>query len=194
MEDDKSFFLQEMQGVVKHKSNNKVDLNASKKIEVTENQHVRRELAQTGQLKDDNHLVMQPLVMVDPEEILSFKREGVGNQVFRKFRLGQYPIDAKLDLHRMKVVQARKEVFDFVQNCIKFNIRCALISHGKASHSEIKAMLKSCVNAWLPELNGIVAFHSAQQKHGGSGSVYIMLRKSDQQKLENKLHYSKGRE
>ncbi|MCJ8314534.1 MAG: DNA endonuclease SmrA [Saccharospirillaceae bacterium] len=194
MEEDKSLFLQEMQGVIKHTPNNKVDLKASKKIEATQNQQVRRELAQTGQLKDDNHLVMQPLVMVDPEEILSFKRDGVGNQVFRKFRLGQYPIEAKLDLHRMKVVQARKEVFDFVQNCIKFNIRGALISHGKASHSEVKAMLKSCVNAWLPELNDVLAFHSAQQKHGGSGSVYIMLRKSDQQKLENKLHHSKGRE
>ena len=194
MEEDKSLFLQEMQDVIKHKPNNKVDLSVSKKIDDSHSHHVRRELAQTGQLKDDNHLVMQPLVMVDPDEVLSFKREGIGNQVFRKFRLGQYPIEAKLDLHRMKVVQARKEVFDFVRNCLKFNIRCALISHGKASHSEVKAMLKSCVNAWLPELSDVMAFHSAQQKHGGSGSVYIMLRKSDQQKLENKLHYSKGRE
>jgi len=193
VEDDKSLFLQEMEGVIRHQPKNKVNLNASKQEDAL-NHQARRELAQTGQLKDDNPLAAEPLVMVGPDDILSFKRDGIGNQVFRKFRLGQYPIEAKLDLHRMKVVQARKEVFDFVQKCLKFNIRSALISHGKASHSEVKAMLKSCVNAWLPELEDVMAFHSAQPKHGGSGSVYIMLRKSDQKKLENKLHYSKGRE
>ncbi|BCE03150.1 DNA endonuclease SmrA [Marinicellulosiphila megalodicopiae] len=194
MEDDKSLFLQEMQDVVRHQPKGKVNLAQAKKSNNAQNHSVRRELAQSDKLKDDNHLPMQPTIMVDPEDVLSFKREGIGNQVFRKFRLGQYPIEARLDLHRMKVVQARTEVFNFVQNCIKFNVRSALILHGKASHSEVKAMLKSCINAWLPQLSDVLAFHSAQAKHGGNGAVYIMLRKSDQKKLENKLHYSKGRE
>jgi hypothetical protein len=42
---------------------------------------------------------------------------------------------------------------------------------------------------WLPEFPQILAFHSAQGQHGGTGSVYIMLRKSDREKKENRERF-----
>jgi len=39
----------------------------------------------------------------------------------------------------------------------------------------------------------VQAFHSAQPLHGGTGAVYVLLRKSAEKKRENRLNYMKGR-
>src|SRR5690606_2238677 len=122
---------------------------------------------------------------VDPLEILEFKRPGVQNGVYRKLRLGNYAIDARLDLHRMTVEQARRAVFQFVADCMEQDIRCALVTHGKGVGRTQPALLKSCVAHWLPQFREVLAFHSAQKHHGGSGASYILLRKSERKRQEN---------
>ena len=54
-------------------------------------------------------------------------------------------------------------------------------------------MLKGYVNHWLKELDAVQAFHSAQPQHGGTGAVYVLLRKNAEQKRANRLQYLKGR-
>jgi DNA-nicking Smr family endonuclease len=54
-------------------------------------------------------------------------------------------------------------------------------------------VLKGYVDHWLRELEAVQAFHSAQLSHGGTGAVYVLLRKSADQKRENRLKYRKGR-
>ena len=39
--------------------------------------------------------------------VLEFKRPGIQNGVYRKLRLGHYDIEARLDLHRFTVAEAR---------------------------------------------------------------------------------------
>jgi hypothetical protein len=39
----------------------------------------------------------------------------------------------------------------------------------------------------------VQAFHSAQPRHGGTGAVYVLLRKSERQKQLNRERFLKGR-
>jgi DNA-nicking Smr family endonuclease len=62
-----------------------------------------------------------------------------------------------------------------------------IILHGKGDRNPDKiALLKSHLAIWLPQLEQVMAFHSAQPQHGGSGAVYIMLRKGDSSKQNNR--------
>ena len=54
-------------------------------------------------------------------------------------------------------------------------------------------MLKSYVNKWLPNLPEVMAFHSAQQHHGGAGAVYVLLKKNAEKKQENGERHLRGR-
>jgi DNA-nicking Smr family endonuclease len=52
-------------------------------------------------------------------------------------------------------------------------------------------MMKSYVTNWLTQINDVQCVHSAQQFHGGTGAVYVMLRKSNEKKLENRERHQK---
>lgn len=179
---DDNLFLQQMQDVKPIKVAPKVAL-AAPHLDKT-NVQKRRQVATTELEKDKNFLSGEYVEPVDPLAILEFKRDGVQNGVYRNLRLGKYQIDARLDLHNMTVEQARAAVFQFVADCMSYDIRCALITHGKSEGREKPAQLKSCVAHWLPQLDNVMAFHSAQKRHGASGATYILLRKSEQKKQE----------
>ena len=52
-------------------------------------------------------------------------------------------------------------------------------AHGKGEDSATPARLKSYTNAWLRQLPEVLAFHSAQRRHGGYGATYVLLRKNE---------------
>ncbi len=190
-EDESDLFKKEMEGVKPIQRKRVVD--APKKQELTDAQMARREAAVRDKSKDDNILSEDYVDMVGPHDVLSFKRPGVQDGVYRKLRLGKYETEAVLDLHRKSVKEAREEVFDFVRTCLANSVRTVMILHGKGERSDPPALLKSYVNKWLPELDEVMAFHSAQLRHGGSGALYVMLRKSDYQKVQNRIKHAKGR-
>ena len=127
---------------------------------------------------------------VKPLDTLSFKRDGVQHGVFRRLKQGHYAVESSLDLHRLTVMQSRKEVLAFVRDCIAHDIRCASITHGKGEQRESPALLKSCVNYWLPQLDDVLAFHSAPRHSGGLGATFILLRKSESKKAANRLRFA----
>ncbi len=187
---DDNLFCQQMQDVKPIKSEPKVVL-ASAHLDKT-NAEKRRKMATAELAKDKNFLSGEYIEPVESLAILEFKRDGVQTGVYRNLRLGKYQIDARLDLHNMTVEQARTAVFQFIKDCMNYDIRCALITHGKGEGRDQPAQLKSCVAYWLPQFNEIMAFHSAQQRHGASGATYILLRKSEKKKLETaELHNKK---
>jgi DNA-nicking Smr family endonuclease len=61
-------------------------------------------------------------------------------------------------------------------------VRTALITHGKGEGRTESALLKSCVNFWLPQMPEVLAFHTAQKQHGSYGATYVLLKKSERQK------------
>ena len=156
----------------------------------------RRAAAVREAQPDRNTLGSEGITPLDPWYVLSFKRPGVQNGVFRKLRQGRYEALARLDMHRMSVEQARREVFDFIRECYSLGLRSVMLVHGKGDSRvglENKAILKGCVDHWLRELEVVQAFHSAQPQHGGTGAVYVLLKKSEEKKRETREQLSRGR-
>ncbi|WP_226703591.1 DNA endonuclease SmrA [Microbulbifer elongatus] len=149
------------------------------------NQRARREAATAQTYRELNPLGGEFVEPVEPFDPIEFKRDGVQNGVYRNLRLGKYTVDARLDLHNHTVEMARSALYQFVRDCVEADVRCALVTHGKGEGRKTPAMLKSCVNAWLPQLDEVLAFHSAQKQHGGLGATYILLRKSERKRQQN---------
>lgn len=137
--------------------------------------------------QDDNPLADNFIPEISPDAILEFSRPGVQHGVLKKMRLGKYAVDARLDLHKHTVEQARTAVYQFCKDCLQYDVRTALIVHGKGR----QATIKSCVAHWLKDLPDVLAFHTAQKQHGGAGAVYVLFRKSDAQKLATKSKHTK---
>ena len=142
-----------------------------------------------------NSLVDEGIEPLDAWYVLAFKRPGIQHGVYKKLRQGRYDIDARLDLHRLSVKQARIDVHSFIQEAMQYGLRTVLILHGKGqrkTEQEKTAVLKGYVNRWLQDLEEVQAFHSAQPVHGGTGAVYVLLRKNLQKKRENRERFLKG--
>ena len=155
----------------------------------------RRLAAQEIDDKTGNYLASEQYITpVKPWDILSFKRDGVQHGVFRNLKQGRYNIEATIDLHRRTVRQARADVFEFLGECVERDIRCAAITHGKGQHRDPPALLKSCVNHWLVQMDEVLAFHSAPANCGGSGTSYVLLRKSPAQKEKNRVKFTRDSE
>lgn len=152
---------------------------------------VSRRLAATkvSEHEDDFLAGEEHVPRVKALDTLSFKRDGVQHGVFRRLKQGAYAVESSLDLHRLTVVQSRKEVLAFIRDCVAHDIRCGSITHGKGEHRETPALLKSCVNYWLPQLSDVLAFHSAPRHSGGLGATLILLRKSERKKEANRRRF-----
>ena len=78
--------------------------------------------------------------MLDPQDIIGFKRDGVQEGVYKKLRLGKYELQGCLDLHQKTLNEARQALVQFIQDCEQCDIRCLLILHGKGERSSSRAM------------------------------------------------------
>lgn len=184
-EDDLNLFRQETADVVPltHVSS----LLHLTRTRPTPGQEYRREAAQRHEAFDVNTLPTSFVEYLHPESVISFRRDGIQNGVYRKLQQGGYDIDAVLDLHGFTVEQARDELFRFIADCLHHEVRSALISHGKGrGNKEKRPLLKSYLARWLPLFPEVMAFHSAQKCHGGAGAVYLLLRKSEKQKQKTR--------
>jgi len=190
--DDLDLFLSEMGDIKPIKQQKKQLLKREGPSDLVSS--ARRESATREPLLDNNYLSADHVELLDSYYLLEFKRPGVQNGVFRKLKQGKYPQDARLDLHRLTVELARKEVFDFIHLAVEYDVRSLIIVHGKGNHgSDDSALLKSYINKWLPEMAVVQAYCSAQLRHGGLGAVYVLLRKSDNTKQQNRDRISRGR-
>lgn len=133
----------------------------------------------------DQRAVMDNLLSDDYDEAeietgeeLLFMRPGLQHTVFRKFRRGHFVIEAELDLHGRIVVEARAMVSEFLREARLQGRRCVRIIHGKGLSSAGKLpVLKGKVNAWLRQREEVLAFCSARHYDGGTGAVYVLLKR-----------------
>ncbi len=176
MTDEDDFFLQQMQGVKKIQQTKKADLAQPHKT--TEAHKLRQQAATSEQISaDPNHLQHYEVERVQPHDELGYKCHGIQDNIFRRLRQGKNPIDARLDLHRMTIEKAREVVFSFINDCVKYDLRTVLILPGKGDRNiEDPALLKSYLIHWLPQLNDVLAYHTAQPRDGGAGAFYVLLR------------------
>ena len=192
MSDDDLFF-EEMAGVQPLKREPRTRL---AKGAGTISLEARRRAAAGLDAQAGNPLVDEGVEPLDAWYVLDFKRPGIQNGVYKKLRMGKYDIEARLDLHRLTVKEARDEVMHFIRDAMQLGLRTVLILHGKGQRKaevERTAVLKGYVNRWLQDIDEVQAFHSAQAVHGGTGAVYLLLRKSVDKKRENRERFLKGR-
>lgn len=154
-------------------------------------QEIRRQAAELEVANKADPLAGEPIEMVEPLAVLSYQKPGVQHGVFRNLRLGKYAIDARLDLHKMTSDKARQEVYQFIKDCVAADVRTALITHGKGEGRENPALLKSCIAFWLPQLDEVLAFHTAQKQHGSYGATYVLLKKSALKKQQTREQFTK---
>ncbi len=185
-------FAKEMSGVRRIQPETRVELARSQPLDRQAIQQ-RRTAAQSLREKDPNPLTDNQVPQVHPTDIIGYCRDGVAHGVYRNLRLGKYEQQARLDLHRMTVAEARDELFRFVMDCQKYEVRTAIILPGKGERGPEKAVLKSFVAHWLKNLQEVLAFHSAQPQHGGAGAFYVLLKKSEAAKTRNREQYLAGR-
>lgn len=184
----KALFLEEMKGVAPIKSDNRAEIDKS--AETTPGQEERRKAAVRLKTLDQNYLQSEGVPLLQSADVLAYKKDGVQNGVFRKLRLAQYPLEARLDLHRKTVEEARQEVWQFIRDCMRYELRSVIILHGKGDRNKDQtALLKSYVNHWLKDIPEVLAFHSALTRHGGTGAVYVLLKKSEQEKQANRERF-----
>ena len=114
--------------------------------------------------------------LLDTDDHLSFRRPGIGVDVTRKLRRGDWSIQRQLDLHGLRRDDAREALGQFIRDAHKHGIRCVRVVHGKGLGSPGKApILKSRVHSWLVQKNEVLAFVQAKPADGGGGALVVLL-------------------
>lgn len=117
--------------------------------------------------------------LLESDENLSYTRIGVGIDVAKRLRKGEWVIQAQLDLHGMRRDQARDNIGEFLRKCLRSGFRCVRIIHGKGLGSINKEpVLKNKVRNWLIQKDEVIAFSQATAADGGSGALIVLLRAS----------------
>ncbi len=139
------------------------------------------------QLKLDERRVLQEALsdefdtstLLDVDDAMSFRRPGVGTDVTRKLRRGDWSIQREIDLHGLRRDDAREALAGFVREAHRLGIRCVRVVHGKGLGSPGKTpVLKGKVQGWLIQKNEVMAFVQARASDGGAGALVVLLKPS----------------
>lgn len=194
-DDDLDYFMREMRGVVPIKKENKAELKSTAK-EDAQTLEARRQAALQETEEDSNFLSEEYVDLMGPFDPVEYKKDGVQEGVYKRLKQGKYPVDAALNLQKKPVEVCRGEVFQFIEDCYKHDIRVALITFGRGdSPQSLPCVVKSYLAKWLPQFSQVIAVNSALKTQGGMGALYVLLKKSEKQKAINRdRHIKQGRQ
>lgn len=114
--------------------------------------------------------------LLDTDATLSYRRPGIGEDVTRKLRKGFWAIQEQIDLHGLRVEEAREALGEFFSQAVKKEFRCLRIIHGKGLGSVAKVpVLKVKVLRWLVQREEVLAFCQARPNDGGAGALIVLL-------------------
>lgn len=107
--------------------------------------------------------------------------KGLGRKFMKKLKRGEFPVQDHIDLHGLTRQEAEREVRDFLIQSHKMGLRCVLIVHGRGLNSpDSFPVLKEGLPLWLGRGSVrkiVLAFATARPYDGGTGAVYVLLRK-----------------
>ena len=135
-------------------------------------------------LRDERAVMLESLrdpvrwdVDTETGEELAYLRPGLARHTLRRLRRGDWVTQAELDLHGMTRAAAKLELVDFLHECLRCDVRCARIIHGKGLGSKNREpVLKLHVRHWLMQREEVLAFVQARPVDGGGGAVMVLLR------------------
>ena len=114
--------------------------------------------------------------LLDADDQLSFRRSGIGTDVTRKLRKGEWSIQGQIDLHGLRSDAARNAMGQFIRDGKRMGWRCVRVVHGKGLGSPGKEpVLKSKVQRWLVQKNEVLAFVQAKPSDGGGGALLVLM-------------------
>ncbi|MBI1363816.1 MAG: hypothetical protein GC134_07500 [Proteobacteria bacterium] len=93
---------------------------------------------------------------------------------------GEIAPTRSIDLHGFYVEDAWQALMNFLHQSQQQGHRCVLVVHGKGAGYGADGQMgaiKAQVSGWLAACPVVMAFHTAIPRHGGSGAVYVMLRR-----------------
>jgi DNA-nicking Smr family endonuclease len=122
-----------------------------------------------------------PFDISDSDEYIEGATVGLDPRLLRRLRAGEFAYQAHLDLHGMTSAEARAAVDRLLTRAYQSGKRCVLIVHGRGRNSKDQIpVLKSRVTNWLARgqcARRILAFCSARSCDGGTGALYVLLRR-----------------
>lgn len=112
-------------------------------------------------------------------------------RVSKRIARGRHAIDARLDLHGLRQHDAYVALRRFLAHCQADGLRHVLIITGKGGktqdaeagdfwRTEERGVLRRLVPQWLAEPSfrlHVVSFTESAANHGGSGALYVTIRK-----------------
>lgn len=117
--------------------------------------------------------------LLDVDDALSYRRPGVGIDVTRRLRRGEWSIQREIDLHGHRTEEARDALSAFIREAFRQGLRCVRVVHGKGLGSPGKTpVLKGKVHSWLIQKDEVIAFVQARADEGGAGAVVVLLKAS----------------
>ncbi|MPZ11606.1 MAG: hypothetical protein GEU89_15570 [Kiloniellaceae bacterium] len=106
--------------------------------------------------------------------------DGLDRRKAERLSRGKLPLEATLDLHGLHQAEAHRRLETFLADSQMAGKRCVLVVTGKGLHKEEGGVLRGAVPRWLneaPNRARVLSFDYAQQKHGGTGALYVLLRR-----------------
>ncbi|MGA7965431.1 MAG: Smr/MutS family protein [Gammaproteobacteria bacterium] len=117
------------------------------------------------------------------EPPLEYVAPGVQKRLMRRLRRGTVPVQGVLDLHGKTQAEAHPLVADFLETSIGRGHTCVRIIHGKGFRSGPGGpVLKVAVARWLSRRHDVLAYCSTRPVDGGTGAVYVLLRRDGEGK------------
>ena len=114
--------------------------------------------------------------LLDVDDQMSFRRPGIGTDVTRKLRRGDWTLQGQIDLHGLRSDEAREALGQFIRDAYRVGWRCVRVVHGKGLGSPGKEpVLKAKVQRWLVQKNEVIAFVQARPLDGGAGALVVLL-------------------
>ncbi len=116
----------------------------------------------------------------DLPEITAGRAPGLDKRTAQRMRRGQLAIEGRIDLHGMTQDEAFAALYDCLADAQAAGRRCVLVITGKGRVSQDGGVLRNQVPRWLnqpPNRARVLAFETAQPKHGGGGALYVLLKK-----------------
>jgi len=141
----------------------------------------------TAPIADKNDVISAP---ASKRKVESQERsKQLDRRTDEKLRKGKMPIDARCDLHGLNQVDAHAMLRQFIGQAVLRGCRCVLVITGKgksrvSTNAIIEpeaGILKQRLPQWLSEASispYVLKHYPAQPKDGGSGALYVYLRRS----------------
>ena len=115
---------------------------------------------------------------VEGNESVFFSRDGVNGKTAKRMKRGDIRIADYLDLHGLTEKSAENSINQFIASSHSLSHRYIMIVHGKGHGSNKKhPVLKNLAVNLLSSHPDVLAFTSAIQSDGGTGALYVLLKK-----------------